>query len=350
MTLLALGTAAGALLGVGYAWRKSQSRANQLPIANINTGNDLLFAEPPPVDVVAKKFHNPADDSGLQLTLYQYQPCPFCKKVRAFLDYQGLSYQVVEVNPVTKKQMSWTSYKKVPVLVATLGPGQHQQLNDSSVIISTLYSYLIDGQRDLLRNVKCYPTMEFHDDDGKRRTDIMNRYFIMFGDTEPDRPKASLAEERKWRKWADDVLMHSISPNIYRTWDESLEAFNMFSQEGDWEKLFSTWERLVVIYVGAAVMYLIGKRLKKRHNLLDDVRQSLYQQVNHFLATVKTKGGRFLGGAEPNLADLAVYGCLNSMQGTRTFDDLLANTKAGVWYNDVRDAIDRRRAPRVAGV
>ena len=50
-------------------------------------------------------------------------------------------------------------------------------------------------------------------------------------------------------------------------------------QEGDWEKLFSTWERLVVIYVGAAVMYLIGKRLKKRHNLLDDVRQSPYQQV-----------------------------------------------------------------------
>ena len=85
------------------------------------------------------------------------------------------------------------SVTQVPVLVATLGPGQHQQLNDSSVIISTLYSYLIDGQRDLLRNVKCYPTMEFHDDDGKRRTDIMNRYFIMFGDTEPDRPKASLA-------------------------------------------------------------------------------------------------------------------------------------------------------------
>lgn len=77
---------------------------------------------------------------------------------------------------------------------------------------------------------------------------------------------------------------------------------------------------------------------------------SFSDQVNHFLATVKTKGGRFLGGAEPNLADLAVYGCLNSMQGTRTFDDLLANTKAGVWYNDVRDAIDRRRAPRVAGV
>jgi microsomal prostaglandin-E synthase 2 len=71
----------------------------------------------------------------------------------------------------------------------------------------------------------------------------------------------------------------------------------------------------MVIYVGAAVMYLIGKRLKKRHNILDDARQSLYNEVNYFLKTVNEKGTPFLGGDVPNLADLAVYGCISSIDG-----------------------------------
>lgn len=71
----------------------------------------------------------------------------------------------------------------------------------------------------------------------------------------------------------------------------------------------------MVIYVGAAVMYIIGKRLKKRHNLLDDARQSLYNEVNYFLKTVKAKGTHFIGGDVPNLADLAVYGCISSIDG-----------------------------------
>ena len=57
------------------------------------------------------------DDTGLKLTLYQYQTCPFCCKVRAFLDYYGFAYNVVEVNFVTRKQIKWSNYKKVPILV-----------------------------------------------------------------------------------------------------------------------------------------------------------------------------------------------------------------------------------------
>jgi microsomal prostaglandin-E synthase 2 len=121
-------------------------------------------------------------------------------------------------------------------------------------------------------------------------------------------------------------------------------------KDGDWERLFTWWERQVVIYVGAAVMYMIGKRLKKRHNLMEDVRQSLFQEVNYFLKSVRAKGGAFMGGDEPNLADLAVYGCLNSIEGTRAFAELTSNTQAGVWYDAVRSKIEQRRAPLVASV
>lgn len=57
------------------------------------------------------------DHSGLKLVLFQYQTCPFCCKVRAFLDYYGISYDVVEVDPVLRQSIKWSEYKKVPILV-----------------------------------------------------------------------------------------------------------------------------------------------------------------------------------------------------------------------------------------
>ena len=59
--------------------------------------------------------------SRLQLTLYQYKTCPFCSKVRAFLDFHALPYQVVEVNPVRRAEIKFSSYRKVPIVMAQEG-------------------------------------------------------------------------------------------------------------------------------------------------------------------------------------------------------------------------------------
>uniref|UniRef100_A0A2K5ERR7 GST N-terminal domain-containing protein n=1 Tax=Aotus nancymaae TaxID=37293 RepID=A0A2K5ERR7_AOTNA len=88
--------------------------------------------------------------SHLQLTLYQYKTCPFCSKVRAFLDFHALPYQVVEVNPVRRAEIKFSSYRKVPILVAQVGENS-QQLNDSSVIISALKTYLVSAVYGVLR-------------------------------------------------------------------------------------------------------------------------------------------------------------------------------------------------------
>jgi microsomal prostaglandin-E synthase 2 len=53
-------------------------------------------------------------------------------------------------------------------------------MNDSSVIISALASYLHDRDQGLTEIVKCYPTISFIDDDGKLKNEILNRYFIMY--------------------------------------------------------------------------------------------------------------------------------------------------------------------------
>ena len=44
-------------------------------------------------------------------------------------------------------QVKWSKYKKVPILVAETANGEVLQLNDSSLIISSLYSYLIDPSK-----------------------------------------------------------------------------------------------------------------------------------------------------------------------------------------------------------
>ena len=54
---------------------------------------------------------------GIHVKLYQYQNCPFCCKVRAFLDYYGIDYEKVEVNPLLKSEIKFSEYRKVPIAI-----------------------------------------------------------------------------------------------------------------------------------------------------------------------------------------------------------------------------------------
>ncbi|CAB3377277.1 Hypothetical predicted protein [Cloeon dipterum] len=336
-----IGVTGGAAAGGTYTFY--QMKQARIPIMNAGTGTVGTILLDKPDIAPSRRIVSKTDKYDLQLVLFQYQTCPFCCKVRAFLDYHGFSYDVIEVNPVMRQQMRWSTYKKVPILLAKVDGG-YQQMNDSSVIISALTSYMHNPSEGLTAALKYYPSIEFKDDEGNVKSEVMNRHFLMFGESMPKgKTKESINEERKWRKWADEVLVHTLSPNVYRTKDEALQAFNWFSEVGDWEKHFSKWERLVVIYVGAMAMLMIGKRLKKRHNLKGDVRLSLYDENNFWLKELRKKGTPFMGGSEPNLADLAVYGVLNSIEGCDAFKDLEKNTKIGPWYYGMKAAVADRR-------
>ncbi|XP_063239524.1 prostaglandin E synthase 2 isoform X2 [Bacillus rossius redtenbacheri] len=325
----------GALAGGGYMYYVAKQSRQQIINTDL-TASPVL--ESFPEVRISRQVAGVAESPGLRLTLFQYPTCPFCCKVRAFLDYFGLPYDVVEVDPVLRREIGWSRYKKVPILVAQLGSG-YQQLNDSSMIISALASLLGDPRQTLEDVVKCYPRMEFKDEDGTHRSEIMNRYFLMFQDAPTGRSAESLLRERKWRKWADDRLVHVLSPNVYQTPAEALQAFNWFSEVGDWDKNFPSWERNLIVYVGAYAMWLIGKRLKKRHNLKENVRLSLYDECNHWARAVKRQGTAFLGGDRPDLGDLAVYGVLSSIEGCAAFRDALAHSAVGPWYARMKDSV-----------
>lgn len=69
------------------------------------------------------------------VTLFQYDVCPWCNKVKAVLDYNDIPYRAVEVNPLLKTELKFSEgYKKVPIMLTAEG----EQINDSNEIIQHL--------------------------------------------------------------------------------------------------------------------------------------------------------------------------------------------------------------------
>ncbi|KAK9059853.1 hypothetical protein SSX86_020557 [Deinandra increscens subsp. villosa] len=224
-----------------------------------------------------------------EVVLYQYESCPFCNKVKAFLDYYDVPYKVVEVNPLSKKEIKWSDYKKVPILVV-----DGVQLQDSSAIIDQLRS-------------KLHPT---------KSNSLVD---------EED-------EETKWRRWVDGHLVHVLSPNIYRNTSEALESFDYITSNGN----FSFTEKYTVKYAGAAAMYFVSKKLKKKYNITDE-RASLYEAAETWVDALDDR--EFLGGSKPNLADLAVFGVLRPIRYLRSGKDMIEHTRIGEWYTRMENAV-----------
>ncbi|XP_024990332.1 prostaglandin E synthase 2-like isoform X3 [Cynara cardunculus var. scolymus] len=198
-----------------------------------------------------------------EVVLYQYESCPFCNKVKAFLDYYDVPYKVVEVNPLSKKEIKWSDYKKVPILIVDGEP-----LQDSSAIIDQM-------------RIKISPTSSS----------------LVVDDED---------EEKKWRRWVDEHLVHMLSPNIYRNTSEALESFDYITSNG------------------AAAMYFVSKKLKKKYNITDE-RTALYEGAETWVNALD--GREFLGGTKPNVADLAVFGVLRPIRYLRSGKDMVEHTR-----------------------
>lgn len=97
-------------------------------------------------------YHTFVQSSGssaeVKLTLYQYKTCPFCSKVRAFLDYHGFPYEIVEVNPVMRQEIKWSTYRKVPILM----------VNDTVVSLTCqcCETMILKKELGLVHNLKLY--------------------------------------------------------------------------------------------------------------------------------------------------------------------------------------------------
>lgn len=102
-----------------------------------------------------------------------------------------------------------------------------------------------------------------------------------------------------------------------------------------------------MVYAGTVAMWLISKRLTKKHRLEDDVRQHLYDACDKWTNELAKQKTKFMGGnKEPNLADLSVYGVLCSMEGCQAFKDCLENTQIGKWFYEVKVLVEQSRGQK----
>lgn len=283
--------------------------SNQPAQAEAPAASQAPTATAAPID----PYKLPTTPHGLPktITVYQYEVCPFCCKVKAFLDYHKLPYRVVEVNPLTKSELKWSQYKKVPVIVLD----DNEQVNDSSAIISRLAAELA-AQKETKKR-------------GGSGVGVFS-----FGSKKKDAAGSSPEEEEKWRRWVDERLVRVITVNIYRTAKESFQTFEYISEAGNFGWVYREAARIA----GATMMWSISNRLKKKYNVEGDPRENLYKCANDWVDAVGDDRP-FLGGKTPNLADISVFGVMKSITGTDTFMDLQHKTRIGPWYERMFETV-----------
>ncbi|XP_012693355.2 prostaglandin E synthase 2-like [Clupea harengus] len=273
-----------------------------------------------------------------RVTLYQYKTCPQCSKLRAFLDYYGLEYDIVEVNPVLHTEIKWAASSKVPILV--IEGEEALQLNDASVIMSALKTCMIDKSKTIHEVINYYPVLKSKNIFGIESTEYTNRHWVMLNEIalELHYPnKNARRDEVKWRHWADDWLLCILAPNVYRSPAEALEAYEHIVLEGN----YGLVEGVVIKYVGAFTMFFLSKLLQIWYRMETDVRQDLYKAADEWMTAVGKKR-TFLGGDKPNLADISVYGVLRTVEGQQAFDDVMKHTRMRKWYQAMEKVIQER--------
>ena len=114
--------------------------------------------------------------------------------ISAFLDYHDIPYKVVEVNPLSKKEIKWSDYKKVPILTV-----DGEELVDSSGYSLLLHSFCLFLHCDN-RKLHAFShmgwTMKSFGIFAILLADIIN---ILQGRINPD--ELTNDEEAKWRRY-----------------------------------------------------------------------------------------------------------------------------------------------------
>lgn len=217
--------------------------------------------------------------------LYKYAACPFCNKVAALLAYKGVDYEGIEVHPLKKTEIAFsTDYRAVPIYI----DGNGKQVNDSTPIMRH-----IDAE---------FP---------------QNKVF-----REGSQDKAW---EDQWLTWSEK-LVQALPTVVYDTFPNSWDAFNYITKVGK----FGWWDRQMVRLSGAFVMTLVSKKIRKRLQI-ENPTVFLSQMISEWSQNA-LKGNPYCGGQEPNAADIAVFGICKTVAGLSAGKLFNQDAAFSAWY------------------
>jgi microsomal prostaglandin-E synthase 2 len=227
-----------------------------------------------------------------EVTLFQFQLCPFCHKVRAALELKGVPYQAVEVNPNNKRELPPLpegAKKKVPVLKVG-----DELLLDSTDILLSIDRLFPDG-------LSLMPAQE-----------------------------AEAQEVTRFEDWVDDEVMPALPTVIYDTWSNAIHAANITAASSN----FGAWDNFKVRVGGSLIMKMITKRILKRVGRTDG-----HAWLKECLDEAERSLGdkRFVMGDEPSIADAALHGAFTCVEAFPVFEQLKGRPTLLAWFERVNE-------------
>lgn len=233
------------------------------------------------------------------VTLYQFELCPFCHKVRAGLELKGIAFRKIEVNPMTKKELPELpagAPRKVPVL---------QHAGDTIADSTAILAYLDEK----------FP--------GKARF------------TPEDEAARKLSTEIE--EWVDSELTFALPTVIYGTWTEALKAAQVTARTSN----FGFFQNLGVRGGGSIIMHQVAKRLLKKRG-----KTNAHQWVQENMDQVETWLGDqdFLTGAELSLGDVAVHGAMSCVKEFPVHTEMMRRPRILAWFQRVQALREKNRA------
>ena len=311
-------SAAAAAAGAAVAPSSAGAGAVPSPSSSAAAADDV-YAPPvlPPAGLPA------------HVTLYQYEVCPFCCKVKAALDFYGVPYSVVEVSPLTKRQLKGLGggqFKKVPVAILDAG----SVVADSSAIISRLAAGAQAAGKGGKGGKGGWPLF------GGRSTATTTTP----GDASASAAAVSpAAAELAWRRWVDGRLVRVLTLNIYRSPGEAWQAFDYITQAGNFGGAAETAAARVL---GAGMMWAIAGRLAAKYGILQAPRDALASVGGEWVDGALGGGARPFAGGQggPDLADLSAFGVWRAVKGTDTFEAAMeGNAALAAWYGRMEGVV-----------
>lgn len=233
------------------------------------------------------------------LTLYQFELCPYCHKVKAAADVKGLAYDKVEVNPYTKKELP-------------------------------------DLPEGTPRKV---PVVQFDGETVQDSTDILEFVERKFPDSKSLLPADDSAKDRarEVEAWVDEDLTQVLPAVIYGTWGEAAKAAQVTAKTSN----FGPLQNLMVRAGGSLIMHQIAKRIVKKRGG-GDPHEMLSRELDRLEAWLGESD--FVAGGEISLGDVAAHGALTCIKDFPAFAKVTERPVLGAWYDRVATIRAENRA------
>ena len=223
------------------------------------------------------------------VTLFQFELCPYCHKVKAALEAKGIAFTKVEVNPMNKKELPPLPVgapRKVPVI----------QVAGETIFDSTAIVAYLEAHDHTVRLTPQDPTL--------------------------------LAKSQLVEKWVNDDLSYVLPTVIYGTWGEAIKAAKVVAKTSN----FGLVQNAMVRAGGSLIMHQVAKRIVAKRGGGNPAAM-LATEIDKFEGWLGTSD--FIGGTELSVGDIAAHGCMMCIAEFPAFVTIMARPRVAAWYQRV---------------